>query len=506
MADKSAQATVGTVYLVGAGPGDPELVTLRGLRLISSADVILYDNLAASVLRAHARPEAEKIYVGKKRAQRVYSQRQISQMLIEQARAGHCVVRLKGGDPYVFGRGGEEAEALSEAGIPFEVVPGVSSALGVAAYAGVPLTQRGLTSVLVFVTGHESEGIDWAKVGTEGTLVIFMGLTTFGEIARRLIDAGRPPSTPALAVRWGTRGDQVSVAGTLEDLPEKIRRHDLKPPALVIVGEVVSLRSKLNWYENLPLFGRTVLVTRARQQAAPLSEALRRLGANVIEFPTIEIRPPDDWGPLDQALARLGEYDWLIFTSANGVRFFVERLDQSAADWRDLRARICAIGPATADSLRALHLKVDLMPEEYVAESVLAAFATHDLAAKRILLPRAAVARDLIPVELEKRGAQVNVVAAYQTVAPRHSPQNTADLFESEGKPDWITFTSSSTVKNFARLCPVESLQGVRIASIGPVTSKTVMELGLHVDTEAKQYTIEGLVDAIALAEQEERL
>jgi len=494
---EDATARVGKVYLVGAGPGDPELITLRGLRLVETADVILYDNLAPTPLLSRAPVAAEKVYVGKKRALHAYTQVQINELLIDYARRGKHVVRLKGGDPYLFGRGGEEAQALHLAGIPFEVVPGVTSALGLAAYAGIPLTHRATTSAVTFVTGHEAEGIDWTRIGTAETLVIFMGVTTFGEISRRLIAAGRAPSTPAAAVRWASRGDQQSVVGTLENLGSKMRAAGLKPPATIVVGDVVSLRQELNWFERLPLFQTRIVVTRAREQAGRLSEMLREQGAYVIELPTIEIRPPEDWGPLDSAIAELESYHWALFTSANGVRFFIERLDASGKDLRHLRGKVCAIGPATAERLRSLHVKVDLMPEEYVAESVLRAFESEDLAGKRILLPRAKVARDLIPVELTRRGAVVSIVPAYQTVVPEESAKLAAEIFGSDSKPHWITFTSSSTVRNFARLCRVECLSGVRIASIGPVTSRTVQELGLRVDLEPEQYTMEGLVEAL---------
>ena len=491
----------GIVYLVGGGPGDPELVTKKGLRLIETADAIFYDALAPTELLSYRRPEANVVYVGKKRTQHAYSQQQISDMMIAEARAGKRVVRLKGGDPFMFGRGGEEAEALRAAGVRFEVVPGVTSALGVAAYSGIPLTHRRHTSAVTFVTGHEADQVDWCKLGTAGTLVVFMGLTTFAEVSRRLIQCGRLPSTPAAAIRWGTRGDQITIEGTLENLSEEIRRANLKPPALIVVGEVVSLRRKINWFEQLPLVGSRVVVTRARGQAERLSGALRALGATVIELPTIEICPPDDWSPLDQAIAELEQYDWLIFTSANGVRHFIDRLDASSRDLRALKAKICAIGPATAEHLERLHLKVDLMPPEYVAESVLEAFGEQDLAGKRILLPRAAVARDSIPVELGERGAQVNVVPAYRTQVPEQAAELAQQTFGADPKPDWITFTSSSTVRNFAQLCPVERLNGVRVASIGPITSNTARELGIRVDAEPERYTVEGLVEAIVSAQ-----
>lgn len=478
------------VYLVGAGPGDPELITLKGRRLLEQAGAVLYDHLASPALLDLAPPGAERIYVGKKKSVHTFTQDEICAMMIERARRGLTVVRLKGGDPFIFGRGGEEAEALAEAGIPFEIVPGVTAPLGIAAYTGVPLTHREHTKLVTFVTGHDTAAIDWAKVGLTETLVIFMGLTTFDEMARELIAHGRAPETPAMAVRWGTRPDQHTLAGTLATLPGLIHEHGLKPPATIIIGEVVGLRDKLNWFERLPLFGQRIVVTRARGQAGALSARLHALGAEVIEFPTIEIQPALDYEPLDQAIASLDIYDWLIFTSANGVRFFLERLDRSAADLRMLRARICAIGPATRAAIEALHLKVDLMGDDYVAEGLLAAFAAHDLAGRRILLPRAAVARDLVPVELARRGAQVDVVEAYRT-APPSTP------VEFPHNPDWITFTSSSTVQNFVAIAGAAALAGVKVASIGPVTTATARKLGIEVTVEASVFTVDGLVDAI---------
>jgi uroporphyrinogen III methyltransferase/synthase len=482
------------VILVGAGPGDPGLVTVRGLECLRRADVILYDNLAAPALLVHARAGAEKVYVGKKRAEHSLSQEEINDLLIRYAREGRRVVRLKGGDPFLFGRGGEEAEALADAGLPFEVVPGVSSAMGAAAYAGIPLTHREHTSAVTFVTGHEVEKIDWTRVGASETIVVFMGLVTFGEIARRLIEAGRSPQTPAAAIRWATRRDQRVLKGTLADLPECIVRAGLKPPTLLVVGEVVRLADKLDWFERLPLFGRTVVVTRAKEQAPALAARLADLGAQVVEIPTIEIEPAADWRPLDAAIARLESFDWLLFTSANGVRFFLERLEASARDLRSIRGRICAIGPATAAALAALHLKVDLMPEEYVAESVVKAFEKIPLEGARVLLPRAAVARDLIPVELEKLGARVVVVEAYRTVPARGA------TWPEDLRPDWVLFTSSSTVENFVLLFGAECLRGARVASIGPVTSAAARRLGIDVAVEAASHTTNGLVQSVVAA------
>ncbi|MGA2133070.1 MAG: uroporphyrinogen-III C-methyltransferase [Bryobacteraceae bacterium] len=481
------------VYLVGAGPGDPDLITCKGRQLLERAGAVLYDHLANAALLDLAPESAERIYVGKKKSVHAFSQEEICAMMIERARRGLDVVRLKGGDPFIFGRGGEEAEALAAAGVPFEVVPGVTSPLGIAAYTGVPLTHREHTKVVTFITGHDVAAIDWSRIGTSETLVIFMGIFNFDEIARELMAHGRAADTPAMAVRWGTRPDQQTIAGTLATLPALLHEADLKPPATIVIGEVVALRDRLNWFERLPLFGQRIVVTRARGQADALASKLRALGADVIEMPTIEIQPALDYEPLDRAIANLGSYDWLIFTSANGVRFFLDRLDRSAADLRALRARICAIGPATRAAIEALHLKVDVMGDDYVAEGLLAALGGHELAGQRILLPRAAVARDLVPVELRRRGAQVDVVEAYRTTAPQRS----IDLTD---KPDWITFTSSSTVRNFVAMTGAEALAGVRVASIGPVTSATARTLGIAVDAEASVFTVDGLVEAILSA------
>lgn len=483
------------VYLVGAGPGDPELLTLKGRRVLSIADSVLYDHLAPESLLDLAPPDAERVYVGKKRSVHEFSQQEICSMLIERARRGLTVVRLKGGDPFIFGRGGEEVEALADAGIPFEVVPGVTTPLGMAAYCGVPLTHREHTSVVTFLTGHDPGAIDWAKVGGSETLVFFMSLTTIGAIVERLIAAGRAPGTPALAVRWATRPDQQSVMAPLRELPARIAERGLKPPATIIVGEVVRLRDKLNWFERLPLFGQRIVVTRAAGQAAELSQKLRGLGADAIELPAIEIRPPSDPAPLDAAIARLDTYDWVIFTSVNGVRYFLERLDASPRDLRALRGRVCAIGPATARMLESLHLKVDLVPERYVAESLVEAFAREDLEGRRILLPRAAVARDVAPESLRRRGATVDVVEAYRTQAARIDPERLSRAFHPA--PSWVAFTSSSTVKHFLGVTGTGLLDGVRIASIGPVTSETIRKHGLTVHAEACEYTVDGLVAAI---------
>jgi len=478
------------VYLVGAGPGDPELITLKGRAVLEQADVILFDHLASGDLLAFAPATAERVYVGKKKSNHSHSQEEICDLLIHYARQGKNVVRLKGGDPFIFGRGGEEMEALVDAGIQYEVVPGVTAALGIAAYSGVPLTHRDHTSAVTFVTGHNPGAIDWSKAGLSETLVVYMGLSHVSEIAARLIASGRPATTPAMAVRWGTRTEQSTVTGTLADLGQRIEAAALKPPATIFIGEVVGLRDKLNWFEKLPLFGKKIVVTRAQDQAGSLSHKLHALGATVIEYPVIELLPPEDSRPIDEAIARLESYDWLIFTSVNGVRYFMERLDASQRDLRALRGKLCAIGPATKAALEALHLKVDVLPKQYVAESLVEAFAAIPLDGKRILLPRAAVARDLVPIELAKRGATVDVVEAYRTCLPQTPNDLNLDA-------DWLTFTSSSTVKNFLALVGRAPFANAKVASIGPVTSETLRANGLTVHVEAKPHTMDGLLDAI---------
>src|ERR1700722_15526413 len=376
------------VYLVGAGPGDPDLITWKGRKVLALADAVLFDHLANEHLLDLTPKHCERIYVGKKKAAHAFPQEEICAMMIDRARRGLTVIRLKGGDPFIFGRGGEEIEALAAAGIPFEVVPGVTSPLGIAAYSGIPLTHREHTKVVTFVTGHDVDGIDWSKIGQSETLVIFMGIFAIREIAAEIQRHGRSADTPAVAVRWGTRPDQQTVAGTLSTIADQIEAAALRPPATVIIGEVVALREKLHWFEQLPLFGKKIVVTRAHEQAPELSDRLRALGADAIELPVISLEPPADPGRLDRAIENLSSYDWLIFTSVNGVRFFLNRLDQSQHDLRSVKARICAIGPATRKAVEDLHLKVDLMPEAYVAESLIKAFADQNLAGQRVLLPR----------------------------------------------------------------------------------------------------------------------
>jgi uroporphyrinogen III methyltransferase/synthase len=495
------------VYLVGAGPGDPELITVKGLECIKKADVLIYDFLASPFLLKHASTQTEIIYVGKKGGDHTLSQDRINALIVEKAKSGSTVTRLKGGDPFIFGRGGEEAEVLIQAGIPFEIVPGVTSAIAAPAYAGIPLTHRKFTSTVAFVTGHEdpakeASSIDWASLAKGiGTLVFLMGVKNLPHIADRLLSHGMDPETPVALVRWGTTARQFTVTGTLDTIAERVKATGLKPPAIIVVGHVVTLRETMKWFENRPLMGRRIVVTRAREQASDLVKRLSDLGAECIECPTIETVPPDDAKPLDTAIDDLSSYEWLIFTSVNGVNFFFNRLFEKNKDVRALNhVHTAVIGPATAKRLFDFGLKSDIVPESYRAESVVKAFAQEDIAGKKILLPRAKEARPVLPIELTRMGAVVDEVTAYCTKAVKDD----ADVILKRLKEhtiDMITFTSSSTVKNFRALLPSEGLdsliQGVTIAAIGPITADTARNLGFDVHIVAESYTISGLCEAI---------
>jgi len=493
----------GKVYLIGAGPGDPGLLTLKGKAVLERADCIVYDYLANPALLRFARPEAECIGVGKHGTQPRLSQEEINELMVKKAREGLLVARLKGGDPFVFGRGGEEARELVKAGIPFEVVPGVSSGHAVPAYAGIPVTHRELASSVSFITAHEDPAkevsLDWSRIAaTTGTLVLFMGVTRIRETIQELLEHGRDASTPVAVIRWGSLPDQQVVTGTLAELAGRAER--FRPPAIIVVGEVVKLRDQLNWFEQLPLFGKRIVITRAREQAGVLREMLEELGAGVIEIPTIAIRDPVSWEPLDGAIQRLEQFHYLLVTSANGVRSFLRRLWACGRDVRDLKGLIIgAIGPATAAEFAKIGIKVDFIPKEYRAEGLLDCLAGRDLRGQAFLIPRAKVARDLVPRVLAERGARVEVVEAYETVTPVFAPEELERLLTPP--PDVITFTSSSTASNFARLFPGQPLsavlRGTAVGSIGPITSATLRKLGLEVTFEARQSTIPGLVEAI---------
>lgn len=498
----------GKVYLIGAGPGDPGLFTLKGKRCLEEADVVVYDYLANPRLLRYAKPDAERIYVGKQAGQHALPQEEIGRLLVALAGEGKVVARLKGGDPFIFGRGGEEAEELAAARIPFEVVPGVTSAVAAPAYAGIPLTHRDFTSTVAFVTGHEEPtkeetSIAWDKIATGiGTLVFFMGVGHLPEIVAKLTRHGRSPLTPAAAIRWGTRAEQEVVMGTLADLAVKCR--GMEPPALVVVGEVVALREKLRWFEALPLAGKRILITRAREQASSFAQVLEAAGAEVVEFPTITFAPPESWAPLDTAIELLREYQWVIFTSANGVRFFWERLQRAGRDVRDLFGiTVCAIGPATAASLQSLGVRADIVPSEFKAEAlveaVAAAVGAEGLHGSRVLLMRAAEAREVIPEELTRRGAQVDVVPAYRTVKSAQDPEELRAMLR-DGKIHAVTFTSSSTVRHFLDLVGEEMgelLKGVAVASIGPITAETAARHGIASHIMPENYTVPALADAL---------
>src|SRR5262245_23156278 len=415
----------GKVYLVGAGPGDPGLLTLKGKECLEQAQVVLYDYLANPTLLQYAPAEAERIYVGRRGRGRYQDQADINRLLIERARAGQIVVRLKGGDPFVFGRGGEEAEAVAAAGVDFEIVPGVTAAVAVPAYAGIPVTHRTLASTVTIVTGHEDPTkhesvLDWPKLAaSSGTLVFLMGMKTLPMIVTRLLKEGRSADTPVAAVRWGSRADQRTIVGTLRDIVQKAEEARFEPPTVIVVGEVVQLREQHNWFERRPLFGRRIVLTRPKHQAREFSQLLSAYGAEPVEVPTIEIVPPLSWEAMDRAITRLKDYRWLIVTSMNAVAPLIARLRQAGKDARALsHLRLCAIGPRTAQELDRHGLVADLVPTEYQAEGVLEALKKCQLRGSRILIPRAEAAREILPDQLREMGAEVEVVPVYRSVVP----------------------------------------------------------------------------------------
>lgn len=487
----------GRVYLVGAGPGDPGLLTLKGRDVLARADVVLYDALASDRMLAHAPAISEKILVGKRHGRESVAQADIEALMLDRAREGKTVVRLKGGDPFIFGRGGEEAEACRRAGIAFEVVPGVTSAIAVPAYAGIPLTHREHSSLVTFVTGQPGAArpdheFDWEMLARAGgTLVFLMAMTRIGEIAERLMSAGLGPDTPVAGIRWGTLPKQKSVLSTLANIGRDSAGALVRPPVIFVVGDVAGLAHELDWYERLPLFGRRIVVTRARRQAAALAERLEALGAEVLEFPTIEIR---ELPIAAEVFDSVGGYDWLVLTSVNGVEAFFGQFLAAGRDLRELAGvRLAAIGPSTRAAVEAHGIRVAAQPGEYRAEALLEALG--EASGKRILLARAEVAREVLPDRLRERGAIVDVVPVYRTSIPEDAG-SPADL----GDFDLVTFTSSSTVTNFDRLCEGrarEVLAGKLVASIGPITSATLDGLGIAVDVQPQEYTIEALAAAI---------
>ena len=501
----------GIAYLIGAGPGAPDLITVKGRECLRIADVVIYDRLASPELLQEARAGAELIYVGKSAGHHALRQEEINALIVRKAQEGKVVARLKGGDPFVFGRGGEEALALCEAGIAFEVVPGITSAIAVPAYAGIPVTQRGYTSSLSIITGHEDPGkdssdLDWSQIAVgSGTLVFLMGVRNLPDIVTALLRNGRTPDTPAAVIQRGTEPTQQTVVGCLENIVQKAQAAGITPPAITVVGEVVNLREHLRWFDIKPLFGKRILVTRSREQASGLSARLRELGAQPVEFPTIRIVPAEDSAPLDHAIARLSSYDWIVFTSVNGVKHFMDGLARHDLDARAFAtARLAAIGPVTAAELWHYALRADYVPDDYVAEAVSAGLDVQT--GQRILLPRADLARPALVEELRERGCVVDEVTTYRTLPYEHTAEDVRVLFGTAF--DIVTFTSSSTVRNLVAILRdilsddwQAALRGARIACIGPITAETAQELGVQPDIVAEEYTIAGLVDAIVAAQ-----
>lgn len=503
----------GKVYLVGAGPGDPKLITVRGMEALKKADVVVYDRLASPRLLQVIKPAAEKIYVGKRTDRHTMKQEEINQLLVDLALQGKVVTRLKGGDPTIFGRVGEEAELLVDNGIEFEIIPGVTSATAVPAYAGIPVTHRDYASSIAIVTGHENPekldmNIKWDKLTpATDTMIFLMGIAKIEYIRDQLILHGKAPDTPVALIRWGTRVNQQTLVGTLADIAEKVKELNFKPPAVILVGEVVKLREKLNWYEKKPLFGRRVLVTRARSQASELAERIDDLGGEPYEFPVIDLRQPTDpttLEKLDQALTRIEKYDWIIFTSGNGVEYFFLRMKQLGIDIRRMaNARIAAVGPKTEEALLNRGLLTAVVPASYQAEGLLQSVLPELRQGQEVLLPRADLARDFLPNQLLQLGLNVTCVDVYNNVVYSEGIEDLIDLIR-RGEIHIVTFTSSSTVNNVCRLLEehsggkaVELLAAAKIACIGPVTAETIVSWGLHIDYMAEEATIESLIEAI---------
>ncbi len=507
----------GKVYIVGAGPGDIGLLTVKGLRCLEKADVVIYDfHLNAQVLN-YINHNAEFIYAGKRGGHHTMKQDEINNILIQKAKEGKIICRLKGGDPFVFGRGGEEAEALSREGIEFEIVPGVSSSIAAPAYAGIPLTHRLYSSSFAVIPGYEDttkkeSSIDWAKLATGvGTLVFLMAVKNIDVLTEKLIEHGRSPDTPVAVIRWGTRPDQKTIVGTLRDIAGIIKEKDIKPPATMVVGDVVKLRKSLKWYEKKPLFGHRILVTREHMEGF---EPLEESGAEIIEFPTIEVVPPESFKKLDKSIDQIGTYDWLIFTSRNGVKYFFKRFFEKERDIRDLKGlKICSIGRKTAAEVKKYGIKTDLIPDEFRAEGLIEAFSIQHsttsnkpttphakpLKGMKFLLPRAEVAREIFPEKVRQLGGEIDIPVAYRTIKPDFLGKRLRRFLE-EGRISIATFTSAATFHNFREIMGEDAdelLKRVTIAVIGPVTAKAVEKAGLKVHIMPKEATIEAMVEEI---------
>lgn len=511
MEEQNTEQKRGKVYLVGAGPGDPGLITVRGQYLLQRAEVVVYDYLASKKLLRFVPADAQLVYAGKRGGvKHVHTQDEINQMLVDFALAGKTVVRLKGGDPFIFGRGGEELETLAAANIPFEVVPGVTSATAAATYAGIPITHRDYTASVAFITGHEDptkqdSNIDWSKIATGiGTIVVYMGIKNLPVIVENLIDNGRSPDTPVAVVRWASTPEQRSVVGTLASIADIVKREDIKPPALIVIGEVVNLRGTLDWFEKRPLFGKRIIVTRTREQASELVAKLEEAGASCYECSTINIEPVDSYEILDSELERIDEYHWILFTSLNGVKYFFQRLFAKGMDARDLKGPdIAVVGKSTADLLLSYGLNADLIPPTFTGEGLAESLLDQGVEGRNILIPRAKAGREILPETLRGGGAQVTVSPVYQNVPPQGRKDELRAELES-GEVDMVTFTSSSTVRNFLTMVDagdqdelLRLMAGVKIAAIGPITAKTVTDSGLHVDVQPENYTIAEMVQSI---------
>ncbi len=493
------------VYLVGAGPGDEDLITVKGLASIKKADVILYDRLANPNLLKYKKEGAVCIDVGKAPDHHQYTQEEINNLLLQKAKEGNVVTRLKGGDPYVFGRGGEEAQTLYEEGISFEVVPGITSAIGAANYGGIPVTHRNISTSFHVITGHEDPTKQKTSVNygalakLEGTLVFLMGVGNLTEITGELMKYGKAKETPVALVHRGTTSRQRTVTATLENIGEEVQKQQIKSPSIIIIGEVVNLRDKLNWFEKLPLNGKKILVTRTRQQASELTNRLKSMGADVVEFPTIEIKPAENLQVIDEKIKETHKANYIIFTSVNGVESFFKRLQAIKLDIRAIgNGKIIAIGTATAEALMEKGLLVDLVPEVFTAEGILTSLEGVIQKGDVVFLPRAEIARKNLVTGLQQMGAIVEEIPIYQTVIPTHRQEELLEILE-DGI-DIITFTSSSTANHLMEILGDENkglLQNSKIAVIGPITGKTVMELGLSIDFQGREYTIEGLINSI---------
>jgi uroporphyrinogen III methyltransferase/synthase len=494
----------GRVYLVGAGPGSTDLITFKGLRCLSQAGVLVYDHLVNPKLLQYLPKTAEVIYAGKFPKKSIFSQDKINALLVKKAREGKIVVRLKGGDPFLFGRGAEEALFLAKHKIPFEVVPGISSAMAVPCYAGIPLTHRNYTSSVGIFTGHEdilkkTSAIDWQKISTGfGTLVFLMGAGNISEIVKNLIKFGREKSTPCCLIQDGTLPMQRTLLTNLGTIIKKAKEENFRPPAILVVGKIVSLRERLNWFEKKPLFGKKILVTVPSEDKVRLSKMLEEQGASCIELPVVRIEPLSDYSTLEQTIKEIEKFHWLIFTSGNGVRFFKERLEFLKKDVRILKGiKVAAIGPKTKLAVEELGLKIDIEPKEFCQEGLIKAFKKIDLKGKAMLIVRALEARDVLPQDLKNMGAYVTVISAYKTAIEKRRGDSAKIL----DKLDLVTFTSSSCVQGFFRVFSKKLISKkrnkFRIASIGPITTQTAGRLGLKVDIEAANYTLEGLVEAI---------